>query len=307
MIAVEKQAGTAERIAGATDSQAMSDSVLGQVVEESALPVASDKVSGQGANTTEPRPYAVVASGDGSAVKVPVDTEAPDRDTLSRLASMTGGYKPRGEWGHTAALWYRVAKRVFNVAFSAAVCAVGLAPGLVLAAVIAADTKGSPIYVSKRVGYRGREIGVLKFRSMVADAWDVEKYLSPEQLHQWRTEMKVDDDPRITRIGRFIRRTSIDEFPQFLNVLAGQMSVVGPRPIIRAELGWFGDDADRLLSCHPGITGLWQVVARNDATYEDGTRQRIELAYVDRRCLRLDLRIVLGTFGVMFGKRKTGR
>ena len=220
---------------------------------------------------------------------------------------MTGEYKPRGEWGQTAALWYRIVKRAFNLVFSAIVCAVGLVPGLALAAIIAVDTKGSPIYISHRVGYRGREISVLKFRSMVVDAWDVEKYLSPEQLRQWKTEMKVDNDPRITRIGRLIRKTSIDEFPQFLNVLAGQMSVVGPRPITRAELDWFGDDADRLLSCHPGITGLWQVVARNDATYEDGTRQKIELAYVDKRCLRLDLRIVLGTFGVMFGKRKTGR
>lgn len=202
---------------------------------------------------------------------------------------------------------YRFLKRTFDLVFSAVVCAVGLIPGLVLAAVIAVDTKGTPIYVSRRVGYRGREIGVLKFRSMVADAWDVEKYLSPEQLRQWRTEMKVDDDPRITRVGRVIRRTSIDELPQFLNVLAGQMSTVGPRPITRAELDWFGEDVDRLLSCRPGITGLWQVVARNDATYEDGTRQRIELEYVDRRCLRLDLKIVLKTFGVMFGKRKTGR
>ena len=278
-----------------------------QAAEVGGEQVVSDGVSGQVGEVAVPRPYSVVARGDGRAIKVPVEAGESQVETLARLAAMTGEYKPRGEWGHTAAPWYRAAKRAFNVVFSAAVCAVGLVPGLVLAAVIAVDTKGSPIYVSRRVGYRGREIGMPKFRSMVADAWDVEKYLSPGQLHQWKTEMKVDDDPRVTKVGKLIRRTSVDEFPQFLNVLAGQMSVVGPRPITRTELEWFGDDADRLLSCHPGITGLWQVVARNDATYEDGTRQKIELAYVDRRCLRLDLKIVLGTFGVMFGKRKTGR
>lgn len=261
----------------------------------------------EGETTGPRRRYAVVARGDGRAVKVPVQAGESEAATLSRLAAMTEEYKPREEWSHTATAWYRAVKRAFNIAFSAAVCVIGFVPGLVLAAVIAVDTKGSPIYVSKRVGYRGREIGVLKFRSMVADAWDVEKYLSPEQLRQWKTEMKVDDDPRITKIGRFIRKTSIDEFPQFLNVLAGQMSVVGPRPITRAELDWFGDDADRLLSCHPGITGLWQVVARNDASYESGMRQKIELMYVDNRCLRMDVKCILGTFGVMFGSKRTGR
>ena len=251
--------------------------------------------------------YLVVTRGDGRAIQVLVKLGESEAETLARLASMTEEYKSRSEWNASAKLWYRVVKRAFNIVFSAVVCIMLFIPGILLAAVIAADTKGNPIYVSKRVGYHGREIGVLKFRSMVVDAWNVEKYLSPEQLHQWQTEMKVDNDPRITKIGRFIRKTSIDEFPQFLNVLAGQMSVVGPRPITRAELDWFGDDVEKLLSCHPGITGLWQVVARNDASYDSGLRQKIELSYVENRCLRLDLRIMLGTFGVMFGKKRTGR
>lgn len=151
------------------------------------------------------------------------------------------------------------------------------APVAITCVAILAESPGAPMYSQERIGKGGKVIRVLKLRSMVADADDVEKHLGPDQLKQWEMERKVDDDPRVTRVGRFIRKTSLDELPQFLNVLKGDMSVVGPRPVVEDELAAYGDDLRTFLSAKPGITGWWQVQARNDATYEDGSRQELEL------------------------------
>ena len=203
---------------------------------------------------------------------------------------------------------YRALKRAFDVVFSGAVCLVALVPGAVLCAAIRLDSPGSPYFRQNRVGKDGKEIHIFKFRSMYADAHaHPEKYLDEAQLAQWRREQKVDGDPRITRIGRFIRKTSLDEVPQFLNVLLGDMSVVGPRPVTEKETREFGDRRALVLSVRPGITGLWQVTERNNATWENGMRQRLELAYVERCGVRMDLKIMFKTFGTMFGKNKTGR
>lgn len=198
---------------------------------------------------------------------------------------------------------YRFFKRAFDIVFSCVICAVGLIPGALLAAAIAVDTKGSPIYSQERVKRGGKSFRIYKFRSMVADADDVEKYLDAEQLRQWEAERKVDDDPRITRLGSFIRKTSIDEVPQFFNVLIGDISIIGPRPVTYRELEWFGDDAAELLSVPAGITGLWQASERNGATFESGRRQAIELDYVRHAGVKMDLGCFFGTFNAMFGKR----
>ena len=201
---------------------------------------------------------------------------------------------------------YRFVKRTFDIAFSGCVTIIGLIPCALLSIAIAVDTKGTPIYSQVRVGRYGRPFHIYKFRSMVADADDVEKYLTPEQLAVWKRERKVDDDPRITKLGRVLRKTSIDELPQFLNVLLGQISVIGPRPISYDELEHFGDDAALLCSVPGGITGLWQSSKRNDATFETGERQKIELRYVKEASLGLDAKCFFNTFGVMFSKR-TGK
>ena len=203
-------------------------------------------------------------------------------------------------------LGYRFVKRTFDIAFSGCVTIVGLIPCAVLAIAIAADTKGTPIYSQVRVGRYGKPFHIYKFRTMVADADNVEKYLTPEQLVVWKRERKVDDDPRITKLGRVLRKTSIDELPQFLNVLLGQISIIGPRPISYDELDHFGNDAVLLCSVPGGITGLWQSSKRNDATFETGERQKIELRYVKEASLGLDAKCFFDTFGVMFSKR-TGK
>ncbi len=203
---------------------------------------------------------------------------------------------------------YRFFKRVFDIVFSCVVCLVALVPGAALCVAIRLDSPGSPFFRQSRVGKDGREIRIFKFRSMYADAHEhPEKYLDEDQLTHWLREQKVDDDPRITRIGHFLRSTSIDEVPQFLNVLLGDMSVVGPRPVTEEETHEFGTRRDLVLSVRPGITGLWQVTERNNATWENGMRQKLELAYVEKRGALMDLRIILKTFSTMFGKDRSGR
>ena len=197
-------------------------------------------------------------------------------------------------------LGYRAVKRAFDVAFSGVVCLVGLVPSLVVCAVIRADSPGSPIFRQERVGRDGKRIRIFKFRTMYADAHEhPERYLSGEQLAQWEREQKVDHDPRVTRVGRVLRRTSLDELPQFLNVLRGDLSVIGPRPVTEAETLEFGGSRGEFLSVRPGITGWWQVTERNDATWANGDRQLLELFYVRHASLALDARIFLRTFRAM--------
>lgn len=138
----------------------------------------------------------------------------------SRAASAETACGPMAAEGRLA---YRFAKRAFDVAFSLAVVLLCLVPVALLCAAIRLESEGSPLYRQRRVGLEGRPIGILKLRTMVADSDDVERHLDPVQLEQWRRERKVDGDPRVTKVGRFLRKTSLDELPQFLNVLAGQI------------------------------------------------------------------------------------
>lgn len=158
------------------------------------------------------------------------------------------------------------------------------------------------------LGQGGRVIRVLLLRSMVADANDVHKYLNLEQLHQRKVEHKVDNDQRVTKVGQFIRKCSIDEMPQFLNVLKGGLSAIGPRPITKDELEqhFSEEEKEELLSVTPGNTGLWQATDRNALTIESGLRQQIELRYMRNRCFRMDWNFFVGTFGALFGNSKTG-
>lgn len=202
-------------------------------------------------------------------------------------------------------LCYNALKRLFDVVFSVVVVALCLVPGIILGIFVACDTKGFPLYTQIRAGKNGMPFRIFKFRSMVADSDHIEKYLTAEQIEQWNTERKVDNDPRITPLGGFLRMTSLDEIPQFFNVIAGQMSIVGPRAIAFDELEWFGDQKDVLLSVRPGITGAWQTGPRNEARYETGERQRIELEYVRTASLAKDLRYFFKTFAVLL--KRTGQ
>lgn len=194
-------------------------------------------------------------------------------------------------------LAYRAVKRAFDIAFSGAVLVVIAVPSLVLAAAIRLESEGSPFYSQIRVG-QTRHDGSLttfrmwKFRSMYRDA-DERLADLKEQNEIAGAMFKMKEDPRVTRIGRFIRKHSIDEFPQFLNVFLGQMSVVGPRPPLPNEVAQYSEYDLQRLAVKPGITGWWQVTERNSTGFDGMVRRDLE--YIAKRGVFFDLKIILLT------------
>ena len=194
----------------------------------------------------------------------------------------------------------RVLKRSGDIVFSLAVLGAGAPILLSLALLVKLSSPGPVFYIQRRVGRNYRRFGCIKFRTMRADAEDVlSKVLAEnaELRQEFERDFKLRRDPRITWIGRFLRRSSLDELPQFLNVLRGEMSVVGPRPIVDKELDRYGSYMDEVASVRPGLTGLWQVSGRNNLSYRK--RVKLDLAYARGRSFPLDLAIILRTFGVL--------
>lgn len=168
---------------------------------------------------------------------------------------------------------------------------------LAIALSIKLDDGGNILHFREIVGHRGRRFYAIKFRTMIPDADSYfEKH--PELLQKYRQNMKLVDDPRITRVGRFIRRASLDELPQLLNVLLGQMSLVGPRIIHPSELPRFGEFAYKRLSVKPGITGLWQISGRQHFSYDE--RVWLDMYYIDTRKCIGDILILIKTLKVLF-------
>ncbi len=187
-------------------------------------------------------------------------------------------------------------KRLIDV-LGAAVLLVALAPVMVVIALLVARDGGPVLYRHTRVGRGGTTFSCLKFRSMVVDA---EARLAallerdPTARAEWEATRKLRNDPRITPVGRFLRATSLDELPQLFNVLAGQMSLVGPRPVQQAELAQFyGAAAAYYRAVRPGLTGLWQISGRSDMSYAD--RVALDVAYVQQATLLTDIAILLRT------------
>ena len=161
------------------------------------------------------------------------------------------------------------------------------------------DTPGAPFFTQLRTGCHGRRFPMYKLRTMVQNASELkEQYAHLNEL-SW-PDFKITDDPRVTRVGAFLRRTSLDELPQILNVLAGDMSLVGPRPTSFAAETYSLWHTARL-DVKPGLTGLWQVSGRSDLDFDD--RLRLDIAYIRSRCLTVDLLILLRTFGAVFSGR----
>lgn len=190
-----------------------------------------------------------------------------------------------------------LAKRVFDIVFTILVSPFVLAVVACAAAAVRFESKGAVFYAHKRIGRSGRVINVLKMRSMYADADKrLEALLAgnPERKAEWEASFKLKDDPRVTKVGAFLRKTSIDEMPQFLNVLKGDMSIVGPRPVIKQELEeYYGADSLYYRTVRPGITGLWQVSGRSDTDY--AYRVGLDRWYVMNWSLWLDIMIILKT------------
>lgn len=169
---------------------------------------------------------------------------------------------------------------------------------LITAIAIKLESKGKVIFVQERVGYKGKIFKMYKFRSMVSNAEELKsKLLDKNEMSGPMFKMK--EDPRITKVGKFIRKTSIDELPQLVNVLKGEMSLVGPRPSLPKEVNEFESWMLKRLEVKPGLTCYWQVQGRNDIGFEDW--MRLDCKYVEDRCTLLDLKLIFKTFFVLFG------
>jgi len=175
---------------------------------------------------------------------------------------------------------------------------------LIVSLLIKINSPGPVLFKQKRLGMNGQYFYAYKFRSMVIDAEEqLQKILDtdPDYRKEWTDNHKLHNDPRITSIGKIMRRTSIDEFPQMINILKGEMSLVGPRPIVDDEVKKYGEDYDRIFSIKPGLTGLWQVSGRSDINYQD--RVAYDTYYLQSWSVWLDLWIIFKTFGVvLFGR-----
>lgn len=194
-------------------------------------------------------------------------------------------------------------KRAFDVGIAVCALVVLLPFLLVLAAVLKLTSRGPLLFAHRRLGKGGQTFMCLKFRSMVVNSQAVlAQHLAenPEAFAEWTRDHKLRNDPRITRIGQFIRRTSLDELPQLINVLRGEMSLVGPRPIVIEEVAKYGRYFSDYASVKPGLTGLWQVSGRNNVTYR--RRVAIDCSYARNRNFAMDMGILLRTVPViLFG------
>lgn len=195
----------------------------------------------------------------------------------------------------------QVLKRGFDVIGSLVLILLVLPLALIAALVIAVDSRGPILFVHRRVGRNEVEFPLVKFRTMIRKAEDaLADHIArdEEQLDEWERSRKLRNDPRITRAGGFLRRFSIDEVPQILNVFWGHMSLVGPRPIVRDEVPYFGDRARQILGVRPGVTGLWAVSGRSNLSYEE--RVELEFRYASSWNLWMDAKILLRTIPAVF-------
>ena len=194
----------------------------------------------------------------------------------------------------------RTLKRIGDVIFSLLVLTLGSPIFILIGILVKLSSPGSIFYIQRRIGRNYREFGCIKFRTMYKNADELlpnllEKY--PLMRQEFEKDFKLRHDPRITKLGRFLRRSSLDELPQFFNVLKGEMSVVGPRPIVSNEINKYSVFMEEVISVRPGLTGLWQVSGRNNLSYKK--RVELDLVYARNRNFILDLEIILLTLGVL--------
>ena len=178
---------------------------------------------------------------------------------------------------------------------------------IIIAILIKLGSRGPIFFVHKRIGQNKKKFNCLKFRTMHPEAEDLLKNLlskNNDLKKEYQKDHKIKNDPRITPIGKFLRKTSLDEIPKFINVIKGDMSIVGPRPIVKEEVSKYGTSFHKVFSVRPGITGLWQVSGRNNLSYEK--RVQIDKIYAQNRNFLMDLRIIFRTLGVILFPRDRG-
>jgi exopolysaccharide biosynthesis polyprenyl glycosylphosphotransferase len=195
---------------------------------------------------------------------------------------------------------YEISKRFIDIIASLLGLTI-LSPILLMVAIlIKLESKGKAIFSQKRIGLNGKEFKMYKFRSMVENAEELKVKLAKEN-EMSGPMFKMKNDPRVTKVGKFIRKTSIDELPQLINVLKGEMSLVGPRPSLPKEVEKFEPWMLKRLSVKPGLTCYWQVSGRNNIDFYDW--MKLDLQYVNDRSFLLDLKLIFQTFFVLFGDK----
>ena len=226
----------------------------------------------------------------------------------SATSRMQRSPERRRLWNYSARrLDANAIQRLFDIGFASLILVTCAPLYLILAVAIALSSPGPIFYIQTRVGRNFKRFRCIKFRTMVTNADQILQTLlenDPDARHEFETTYKLKNDPRITWIGKFLRVTSLDEFPQFWNVLKGDMSVVGPRPLVPEELPMYGRHIRRVLTVRPGVTGLWQVSGRNNIPYD--RRVLMDVYYASTRHLFMDLWIILKTFGVVFSIKDNG-
>ncbi len=197
---------------------------------------------------------------------------------------------------------YKIVKRIIDIIGALIGCVILIPLTFVIWLVnLCSNDNGPVFYTQKRIGKNGKEFKILKFRTMcnkaqemVKDEETMKKYFTEDQIKEWKENFKIDDDPRITKLGKILRKTSLDEFPQIINILKGELSLIGPRPVIEEELEKYENNKEKFLSVKPGLTGYWAANGRSDTSYEE--RMAMELYYVDNISFKLDIEIFFKTF-----------
>ncbi|MBO6989186.1 MAG: sugar transferase [Prochlorococcus marinus XMU1422] len=196
---------------------------------------------------------------------------------------------------------YRLCKNLFDFLFALIFIILGSPFFLVIAILVKFSSRGPIFFLQKRIGKNLKTFNCIKFRTMHPEAEDIlENLIRTNQYlrKEFEETQKLKNDPRITNIGKFLRKTSLDEIPQFLNVLKMEMSIVGPRPIVKEEIKRYGKSFSKVISIRPGITGLWQVSGRNNLSYKK--RVLLDCLYAQNVNLLMDIRIIIRTIGVIF-------
>ncbi len=188
---------------------------------------------------------------------------------------------------------YEIYKRIFDIVSSVIALIITSPFFIIVAIAIRLESKGKIIFGHTRIGKDGRPFKVYKFRSMYENASEIFENFTEEQKKEYYKNFKLDNDPRITKVGSFIRKTSLDELPQLINIIKGDMSVVGPRPIVEKEVEKYGIYFDKVFSVKGGLTGYWQANGRSCTSYDD--RVQMDIYYIDNRSFLFDMKIIFKT------------
>lgn len=188
---------------------------------------------------------------------------------------------------------YLKIKRLIDIILSLTAIILLLPIFLIIIIAIRLDSEGKALFRHYRLGKNGKKIGIYKFRTMVINADEIFRNFTREQKEEYEKNFKLENDPRITRIGNFLRKTSLDELPQLLNILIGDMSLIGPRPVVEREIEKFGNRKNEYLSVLPGLTGWWACNGRSDTSYDD--RIELELYYIRNLSFKLDIKVFFKT------------